>query len=196
MRIPGLRNTVVTICYCAAIIIAVFSASPAFAERASLVIDADNGAVLHAKNARLKSFPASLTKLMTVYIAFEAMASKQIAPADQLHISANAARMLATKLGLRQGQIINLQEVLLAMILRSANDAAVVAAEQLAGTEPAFAKLMNARAKALGMSDTRFYNATGLPHLGQITSARDMAIERSSASSDLSQIGKSSSIQQ
>jgi D-alanyl-D-alanine carboxypeptidase len=176
MRIPRLRNTIVLICYCAALNIAVFSASPALAERASLVIDANTGAVLHANNARLKSFPASLTKLMTVYIAFEAMASKQIAPADKLHVSANAARMPATKLGLMQGQTISLQNVLFAMILRSANDAAVVIAERLAGTESAFANLMNAKAKALGMTDTRFYNASGLPHSGQITSARDMAI--------------------
>ncbi|MBT8365913.1 MAG: serine hydrolase, partial [Deltaproteobacteria bacterium] len=148
----------------------------AFAERASLVIDADSGAVLYAKNARLQSFPASLTKLMTVYLIFDAIESKQLTLADKLHVSAAAARMPKVRLGLKQGQTITLQEVMLAMIVRSANDAAVVAAERMAGSEPAFANLMNAKTKTLGMSDTVFHNSSGLPHPGQITSARDMAI--------------------
>jgi D-alanyl-D-alanine carboxypeptidase len=177
MDTARLNNTVVTVCYCAVVCIAVLSsAMPAFAERASLVIDADSGAVLYAKNARLQSFPASLTKLMTVYLIFEAMESKQLTLADQLHVSAAAARMPNVRLGLKQGQTITLQEVMLAMIVRSANDAAVVAAERMAGSEPAFANLMNAKTKTLGMSDTVFRNASGLPHPGQITSARDMAI--------------------
>ncbi len=177
MFTPALKKKMGAVCTCAvACITALSLAMPAVAERASLVIDADSGAVLHAKNARLQSFPASLTKLMTVYLILEAMASKRLSPQDQLRVSAAAARMPAVRLGLRQGQTITLHEVILAMIVRSANDAAVVAAEGMADGEPAFANLMNAKAKMLGMSDTVFYNASGLPHPGQITSARDMAI--------------------
>ena len=177
MDTSKLKNAVVTICYCAAVCITALSLPmSASAERASLFIDAESGAVLHAKNSRMQSFPASLTKLMTVYLIFEAVESKQLSLTDQLLVSATAARMPAVRLGLKQGQTITLQEVMSAMIVRSANDAAVVAAEGMAGSEPAFANLMNAKTKTLGMSDTVFYNASGLPHPGQITSARDMAI--------------------
>ncbi|MDJ0816415.1 MAG: D-alanyl-D-alanine carboxypeptidase family protein [Desulfobacterales bacterium] len=164
-------------CYCAVVCAFILiSVAIAAAERASLVIEADSGAVLHAKNARLPSYPASLTKLMTVYLIYEALASKQLALTDRLEVSAAAARMPAVRLGLKPGQTITLEEAVLAMIVRSANDAAVVAAEHIAGNESAFARLMNAKAEALGMSDTVFYNASGLPHPGQVTSARDMAV--------------------
>ena len=177
MHTPILRLMVVAACFGVAIcLVSLITTTSAFAERASLVIDAETGAVLHAKNARLQSFPASLTKLMTVYLIFEALKTKQLSLAEQLHVSANAARMPRVRLGLKQGQTITLQEVMLAMIVRSANDAAVVVAERMAGSESAFASQMNAKAKLLGMSDTVFYNASGLPHPGQITSARDMAI--------------------
>ncbi len=164
-------------CYCAMVCILIpIQVVTAAAERASLVIDADSGAVMHAKNARLSSYPASLTKLMTVYLVYEAVASKQLSLTDQLRVSKTASRMPAVSLGLKPGQTIPLEEVILATIVRSANDAAVVAAERIAGSEAAFANLMNAKATALGMSDTVFFNASGLPHPGQITSARDMAI--------------------
>jgi D-alanyl-D-alanine carboxypeptidase len=177
MDAPKQSKIFVTLCCCTVVCVTFLILTvPAFAERASLVIDADSGVVLHAKNARLQSFPASLTKLMTVYLIFEAMASKQLALAVQLPVSAAAAGMPAVRLRLKQGQTITVQEILLGMMLRSANDAAVVAAERMAGSESAFADLMNAKAKTLGMSDTVFYNASGLPHPGQITSARDMAI--------------------
>lgn len=151
-------------------------AVPSLAERASLVIDADTGAVLHAKNARLRSFPASLTKLMTVYLLFEAIEEGQITLKDKLRISAKAERQPPSKLGLRRGETISVRDVLLAIIVRSANDAAVVAAERLAGSESAFARMMNAKAKTLCMSDTVFRNASGLPDPQQATTARDLAI--------------------
>ncbi len=164
-------------CYCA-VVCSLFPINvvTASAERASLVIDADSGAVFYAKNTRLPSYPASLTKLMTVYLVYEAVASKQLSLTDRLQVSTTASRMPAVRLGLKPGQTITVAEVVLAMIVRSANDAAVVAAERIAGSESAFAKLMTAKAETLGMSDTVFYNASGLPHPGQVTSARDMAI--------------------
>ena len=132
--------------------------------------------MLYAKNPRLQSFPASLTKLMTIYLIFEALESNQLALSEQLKVSAAAARTSPVRLGLKKGQKITLRKALQAMIVKSANDAAVVAAERIAGSEPAFANLMNARAEALGMSDSVFYNASGLPHPRQVTTARDMAI--------------------
>ena len=149
---------------------------PALGERASLVIDADSGAVLHAKNARLPSYPASLTKLMTVYLLLEAIESKQMMPNEKITVSRMAQSQPPVKLGLKQGWTISPQELLMALIMRSANDAAVVAAEQLAGSETAFARMMTARARSLGMTDTMYSNASGLPDHRQITSARDTAI--------------------
>ena len=177
MKDPANISETNSIWYSLAIIsIAFVFTAPALAERASLVIDLNSGKVLYEKNARLPSYPASLTKLMTAYLIYEAVVSDKISFDDQLQVSKAAARMPAVRLGLKQGHTITLEEAVLAMIVRSANDAAVAAAERIAGSEPAFAYLMNAKAKSLGMSDTVFYNATGLPHPGQVTSARDMAI--------------------
>ncbi len=148
----------------------------AFAERASIVIDTDSGAVLYAKNARLRSYPASLTKLMTVYLLLETVESTPMTLDEQLHVSVSAAEQPPVKLGLRRGWTITVQEVLQALIVRSANDAAVVAAERLAGSETAFANIMTAKARTLGMSDTILRNASGLQDFRQITTARDMAI--------------------
>lgn len=170
--------TIRTACfYSVLLMIAVLIAGrAAFAQRAALVIDADSGAVLYSQNPRLPSYPASLAKLMTVYLIFEAIETNRIELSDRLPVSAAAAKMPAVRLGLKQGQTITLKDIVLAMTVWSANDAAVVAAERLAGSEPAFGKMMTARARALGMSDTVFHNASGLPHPGQVTSARDMAI--------------------
>jgi len=159
--------------YCAGLLSV---AAPAAAERASLVADLDTGIVLYANKARLPSFPASLTKLMTIYLLFEALASNRISLQESLPVSAEAARQQPVKLGLQPGWSITVEEVLLALILRSANDAAAVAAERLAGGETSFAETMNAKAEELGMIDSVFRNASGLPHSEQVTTARDMAI--------------------
>jgi D-alanyl-D-alanine carboxypeptidase len=151
-------------------------ANLALAERASLVFNPETGTVLHAKNARLESFPASLTKLMTLYLLFEALDSKKIMLEDQATVSAEAERQPPSRLGLKNGWQITVEEVLLALIVKSANDAAVVAAEHIAGSEPAFVKIMNARAKTLGMSDTLFGNASGLPDNHQKSTALDLAV--------------------
>ena len=151
-------------------------AAPAMAERASLVADLDGGIVLHANKARLTSFPASLTKLMTLYLLFEALESNRVSLQQKWTVSAEAERQSPVKIGLQSGWTITVEEVLLALIIRSANDAAAVAAESLAGSEAAFVEAMNAKAKELGMIDSVFRNASGLPHLEQVTTARDMAI--------------------
>jgi D-alanyl-D-alanine carboxypeptidase len=151
-------------------------ANPALAERASLVFNPATGAVLQAKNVRLKSFPASLTKLMTLYLLFEALDSKKILLDDKVTVSAEAERQPPSRLGLKKGWQITVEEILLALIVKSANDAAVVAAEHIAGSEPDFVKIMNARAKAFGMSDTLFGNASGLPDNHQTSTALDLAV--------------------
>jgi D-alanyl-D-alanine carboxypeptidase len=161
------------LCYC----VSLWSLSaPASAERASLVADLDSGMVLHANNARLPSFPASLTKLMTLYLLFEAIEANRISLQENLTVSAEAARQPPVTLGLKPGATITVEEVLLALILQSANDAAAVAAASLSDNEAAFAQMMNAKARELGMLDSVFRNASGLPHPEQVSTARDMAI--------------------
>jgi D-alanyl-D-alanine carboxypeptidase len=177
MMVWTIRRYGVTTCFWVIIFLCLLvGANPALAERASLVFNSATGAVLHAKNARLKSFPASLTKLMTLYLLFEALDSKKILLDDQVTVSAEAERQPPSRLGLKKGWQITVEEILLALIVKSANDAAVVAAEHIAGSEPDFVKIMNARAKSLGMADTFFGNASGLPDNHQTSTALDLAV--------------------
>ncbi len=169
------RYSVYTCLWITLFLCLLFCANPTLAERASLVFNPVTGAVLHTKNARLKSFPASLTKLMTLYLLFEALDSKKIMLKDQATVSVEAERQPPSRLGLKKGGQITIEEVLLALIVKSANDAAVVAAEHIAGSEADFVKMMNTRAKELGMSDTLFGNASGLPDNHQTTTALDLA---------------------
>lgn len=141
-----------------------------------LVADARSGTVLHAHEAHTPWYPASLTKLMTLYLAFDAIAAGEMALDEALSVSAAAAAQPEVRLGLRTGATITAAEAIVAAAVASANDAAVVLAERLAGSERAFAARMTARARALGLGNTRFVNATGLPAPGQRTSARDMAL--------------------
>lgn len=143
---------------------------------AHIVVDANTGAVLEQAAAAHRWHPASLTKLMTVYLALEAVADGRLSLAESLTISAAAAGQSEFKLGLHAGKTIRAREAILAVLQRSANDAAVVLAERVAGTEAAFAGQMTQKARALGMSGTQFRNATGLPDAEQITTARDMAV--------------------
>ena len=147
-----------------------------YGRHAAIMIDADNGSVLHEVNATHSWYPASLTKVMTLYMTFEALKAGQIDLYDTLRTSYHASRQPNSKLGLRQGETLTVQDAVLAVITRSANDAAVVLAEHLGGTEESFAVKMTTRAHALGMYDTHFMNATGLPHQWQVTTPRDMAI--------------------
>jgi D-alanyl-D-alanine carboxypeptidase len=143
---------------------------------AAIMIDADNGSVLHEVNATHSWYPASLTKVMTLYMTFDALKAGQIDLYDTLRTSYHASRQPNSKLGLRQGETLTVQDAILAVITRSANDAAVVLAEHLGGTEESFAVKMTTKAHTLGMYDTHFMNATGLPHQWQVTTPRDMAI--------------------
>ena len=149
---------------------------PVPAQRAVLLIDTRNGAVLHAENALRPSYPASLTKLMTLYLLFEALQAGKVSSAGELPVSAVAAAQQPVKLGLRAGQSISVKDAINALIIMSANDVAVVVAEAIAGSHEQLVSMMNAKAKRLGMTASTFQNASGLPDPQQVTTARDMAI--------------------
>ena len=152
------------------------TASPAAAKYASLVLDADSGRVVHAVNADTRNYPASLTKMMTLYLVFDALESGRLDLDGKLAISARAARQPASKLGLDPGRTITVEDAILALVTKSANDVATVLAETMAGSERKFALVMTAKARKLGMARTTFRNASGLPHRGQLSTARDMAV--------------------
>ncbi|MDA0305400.1 MAG: serine hydrolase [Proteobacteria bacterium] len=159
-----------------ALAIVVFAfVAPAQAKYSSLVMDAETGQIIHQLNADTRNYPASLTKMMTLYQVFQALESQLWTLNTRLRISARAARQPASKLGLRRGQRISVQDAILALVTKSANDVATTVAENLSGSERAFALKMTATARKLGMSRTTFRNASGLPHRGQMSTARDMA---------------------
>lgn len=143
---------------------------------AAIVIDANSGAVLHAMNADAQRHPASLTKIMTLYLLFERLEAGKLKLDSPLKVSEHAEDQAPTKLGLEDGQTITVEDAIKGIITRSANDAAVVVAEALAGSEREFAKLMTRKAQALGMTKTIYKNASGLPDDEQVTTARDQAI--------------------
>jgi len=145
------------------------------AESAALVLDAGSGDILYSYRAASPHHPASLTKIMTLYMTFEALRDGRLKPGQRLKISRRAANQRPSRLGLRRGKKIRLEDAILALVTKSANDASVVIAEAIAGTEAAFAKRMTDRAHALGMTGTVFRNASGLHHPEQVTTARDMA---------------------
>ncbi len=143
---------------------------------ASLIVDANSGATLQATNADAIRHPASLTKIMTLYMLFERLDSGKITLDSTMEVSAHAASQAPTKLGLRPGQTIRVEDAIKGMVTRSANDAAVVVAEALGGSEDEFCKMMTRKARALGMSKTTYVNASGLPDDDQVTTARDQAL--------------------
>ncbi|MFM8991800.1 MAG: D-alanyl-D-alanine carboxypeptidase family protein, partial [Alphaproteobacteria bacterium] len=142
---------------------------------AAIVVDAATGEVLHAEHPDDLRYPASLTKMMTLFMIFEAIDRKRIGFDTQWKVSAFAAGQSPTKLGLQAGRSASVRDVVLGLITKSANDAAVVAAENLAGSEPEFAQQMTQRARRLGMARTTFRNASGLPHPEQRSTAADLA---------------------
>ena len=150
-------------------------AGGAQARYASIVIDYDTGRVLHATNADTRNYPASLAKMMTLYLAFEALERGNLKLDQRLKVSRRVAGMPASKLGLKRGERITVKNAILALVTKSANDAAVVVAEALAGKETKFARLMTQKARELGMKRTSFRNASGLPNRRQMSTARDMA---------------------
>ncbi|WP_424630997.1 serine hydrolase [Bradyrhizobium sp. SYSU BS000235] len=151
---------------------AVSSYSPAFS---SIIVDANSGATLQASSADGLRHPASLTKIMTLYMLFERLESGKIRLDTPMDVSEHASEQAPTKLGLRPGQTIRVEDAIKGLVTRSANDAAVVIAEALGGSEDEFAKMMTRKARALGMSKTVYVNASGLPDDAQITTARDQS---------------------
>ena len=151
------------------------STEASFARYASIIVDARSGKVLHASNPDRKRYPASLTKMMTLYMVFDALQKGTLSLNQKLKVSHRAQGMAPSKLGLKRGQTLRVKEAILALITKSANDAAVVVAETLGGTEVKFAHMMTKKARQLGMRRTKFRNASGLPNRRQVSTARDMA---------------------
>ena len=154
-----------------------FLANPVRANplHASIVIDANTSEVLHALHADASRYPASLTKMMTLYMLFEAIEQRKMALDTRMQVSAHAAAMPSTNINLRSGDSISVREAIPALIVRSANDVAAVVAEALGDTEANFGRMMTDKARKLGMRSTTFRNASGLPNNEQKTTARDMA---------------------
>ena len=172
---PGSVVLGLALALCILVISQVFAAEEAHARYASIVIDAETGEVLRSRNADIRRYPASLTKMMTLYLLFEAVDDGKLNLKSKLKVSKRAAGQSPSKLGLRAGSTIRVEDAIKALIVKSANDIAVVVAEALGGTEVEFAKKMTRKAKALGMSRTTFRNASGLPNRKQRSTARDMA---------------------
>lgn len=148
---------------------------PAHAKYASLVLDAETGKVLHSVNADTRNYPASLTKMMTIYMVFDALERGDITPETKWKASARAVRQPASKLGMKKGQSVTVRDAVMLLITKSANDVATMIGENMAGSEREFALAMTAAARKIGMNRTTFRNASGLPNKGQLSTARDMA---------------------
>ena len=143
---------------------------------AAVVMDARNGKIYHSRNADTRLHPASLTKMMTLYVAFQAIEKNEISLDSYVTVSRNAAAEPPSKLWLKRGQKIKLRYLIRAAAIKSANDAATAIGEAISGTEAAFAKRMTRTARAMGMSRTTFKNAHGLTRSGHLSTARDMSI--------------------
>src|SRR5262245_63181384 len=148
-------------------------ASPAYT---AIVVDANSGSVLFDSDADELRHPASLTKIMTLYLLFEALDAGTLTVDTALNVSEHAAAQAPSRLGLRPGETIIVEDSIKALVTKSANDVAVVVAEAIAGSEGDFAELMTRKAQSLGMGRTIYRNASGLPDDGQVTTARDQAI--------------------
>src|SRR6202050_1200813 len=148
------------------------SYSPQFS---SIIVDGNSGAILSANNPDASRHPASLTKIMTLYLLFERLDAGKMQLYTEMEVSEHAPEQAPTKLGLRPGQTIRVEDAIKGLVTRSANDAAVVIAEAIGGDEDDFAKLMTRKAHALGMTRTVYRNASGLPDDDQVTTARDQS---------------------
>ena len=169
------RHGIAVIALLACLAISITATAQANPRYAAIVVDVESGEVLHAANADATRYPASLTKMMTLYLLFEELEKGTMRLNQPLPVSAQAEAMPASKLWLKRGSTITVEEAILALVVRSANDVAVVVAEALGGSERQFGQMMTARARELGMPNTVFRNASGLPDNGQTTTARDMA---------------------
>ena len=156
-------------------IIFFLSSNSLLGKKAAIVIDYDSKEVLFEVNADTLNFPASLTKIMTLYITFDYLHKNKLSWQTPLKVSHTAASRSPSKLYLEEGSSISVEDAIMALIIKSANDVATVISEHIAGTEREFAKLMTKYAKQIGMNKTTFKNASGLPNRAQMTTARDMA---------------------
>lgn len=167
---------------CAAVVLSVLVITIALGDAAnarryaSVIIDADTGEVVYERQANAPRIPASLVKMMTLYMTFEALASGKLKMNQQLRVSKTAAGRSPTKLGLKAGSTIKVEDAILSLITKSANDSATVLAEALSSNEPKFARAMTIRGRKLGMKRTSFRNASGLPNRRQRSTAFDMAV--------------------
>jgi D-alanyl-D-alanine carboxypeptidase len=146
------------------------------AKDAALVVDGATGKILYARNETAERHPASLTKMMTLYLLFDALKHGKMTMQTPMPVSYHASIQKPTKLGLRPGQTIDVDTAIRAIVIRSANDVAVVIAEALGGTESHFGEMMTARGRQMGMKESNFHNASGLPDPLQITTAADLAV--------------------
>jgi len=147
-----------------------------FSGFSSIVVDAKTGEVVHGSKADEHRHPASLAKIMTLYLLFAELESGRMKLTTNIRVSPDAAKQPPSKLGLQAGQTIDVEDAIKAIVTRSANDVAVAIAESISGDEDSFARLMTQRARSIGMSKTVFKNASGLPDPDQVTTARDMAL--------------------
>lgn len=168
-------SIIVTLCFATLAVTSAYAQSKTNGRYASIIVDADSLDIVHARQVDELRYPASLTKVMTLYLTFDAINSGQLRLDEKIKVSRYAAKVEPVKLGMRAGQTITIDNLIRAVAVRSANDAAIVLAERLAGSEEAFAQQMTAKARSLGMSRTVFKTANGLPHPEQLTTARDMA---------------------
>ena len=149
-------------------------ATTGYTEKASIIIDLENNKIVHANQEDVQHPPASLTKMMSLYLAFEDLKNKKITLETILHVPLEAEKVEPSKLNLKKGDKIKIKDILPALAVKSANDAAITLAQGLAGTEAQFVKRMNAKAQELGLKNTHFSNPSGLPHEEQVTTARDI----------------------
>lgn len=167
---------------CGSAFAALLAATPATAKSlydvpkyAAFLVNADSGEILYARQADAPRYPASITKVMTLYLAFDAISKGQLRETDYITITPRAAAQAPSKLGLAVGQQISVRDAIGVIATKSANDIAVALAEHIAGSEDAYCARMTAKARSLGMKNTLFVNATGLPEKRQLTTARDIA---------------------
>ena len=145
------------------------------AKKAAIIVDFETSEVLFEKNADTKNYPASLSKIMTLYIVFDYINKGKLNYEDEMLVSSTAASRSPSKLYLEEGSSIKVRDAINALIIKSANDVATVVSEKISGSEKEFAKLMTKYARDLGMNNTTFKNASGLPNRGQLTTARDIS---------------------
>jgi D-alanyl-D-alanine carboxypeptidase len=175
MRVAG-QSIRILVLFVAVLLVSA-SERPAFAAQYSaIVMDMRDGTVLYESNPDRRQSPASLTKMMTLYLAFEAVENGQLRLDQKVRVSRHAARQPPSKLYLKSGQRVSIRSLIRASAIKSANDAAVALAEAVSGSEKAFARLMTSRARQFGMANTTFRNANGLTAKGHLSTARDMAV--------------------